>query len=160
MVEDTHLIRQFLVSALKAEGYTNICDTASANEALQLIKEWCSPLTHSSSTPILLNNQHAEDMAGWGGPDIIFLDINLDDHPERGHNGKIKCGLELLAKIRNQSGGGIPFIVMESSNDPHQASPVAFDLGANAYMPKPFTPNDVSAMMAEYRKYIANLKSK
>ncbi len=68
-------------------------------------------------------------------PVVLFLDLKM---PRRN-------GFELLEWLREQPPfGGLPVVVLTSSREPADVTR-AYELGANAYLVKPSTPNDLLA---------------
>lgn len=133
IVDDTALMRHTLANVLKKAGFVDILDTHSVEQAKKIIECW----EGGSSTLMMRSDPAAEKT--WDGPDLIFLDINLTGNAKT----EQEDGFDLLKSIRAMPGGKTPFIAMVSAADPKKASAKAFELGADGYLPKPFTGNNL-----------------
>lgn len=78
--------------------------------------------------------KHALDLTATWRPEVILLDLGLPDLD----------GLELVRRIREWS--RVPIIVV-SARDQEQAKVDALDLGADDYLTKPFSMNELLARL-------------
>ena len=76
-------------------------------------------------------------------PAVVFLDLKLP----------LKTGHEVLAWIRKQEElKSVVVVVMTSSNEPSDLSK-SYELGANSYVVKPPTPEQLKAMALAFKWY-------
>ena len=73
-------------------------------------------------------------------PDLIITDIMLP----------FSSGLEIIDTVKNKAGKKIPIIIL-SAVDEENVMREAFKLGADDYIPKPFSPNELSMKVKGYR---------
>ena len=66
-------------------------------------------------------------------PDIILTDVMMDYY----------SGLEIISHVRNQLKSNVPILVFSSSGQEEMVLK-AFNLGANDFMSKPLSPNELS----------------
>ena len=66
-------------------------------------------------------------------PDIILTDVMMDYF----------SGLEVISHVRNQLKSNVPILVFSSSGQEEMVLK-AFNLGANDFMSKPLSPNELS----------------
>jgi DNA-binding response OmpR family regulator len=74
-------------------------------------------------------------------PDLIITDIMLP----------YLSGLEIVGKVKQQGGCGIPVIVLSSMGQENVVLD-AFKLGADDYITKPFSPNELSMRVKRFVK--------
>lgn len=70
--------------------------------------------------------------------DIAFLDLHM---PEMG-------GLEMLKKLREEGLDAIPIVIVSASSDA-ETQQECMDLGAVGFICKPFTPQELGALMSQ-----------
>lgn len=70
--------------------------------------------------------------------DIAFLDLHM---PEMG-------GLEMLKKLREEGFGAVPIVIVSASSDA-ETQQECMDLGAVGFICKPFTPQELGALMSQ-----------
>ena len=66
-------------------------------------------------------------------PDLILTDVMMDYF----------SGLEVISHVRNQLKSNVPILVFSSSGQEEMVLK-AFNLGANDFMSKPLSPNEIS----------------
>ena len=109
-----------------------ICDDARVvREALQsiIVKEGYSKIV------LVENGRQLLDVLEKKSPYAVFLDISLPD----------ANGLELLQKIKTQDAG--IKVIMVTADTSEQARNRAVELGADAYITKPFLPEHIVLAM-------------
>lgn len=78
------------------------------------------------------------DAVGKKAPYVIFLDINLPDIN----------GLEILEKIKKQNKN--IKVIMVTADWAESTRKLAMELGADAYVTKPFLPEHIKAVIDEH----------
>lgn len=81
----------------------------------------------------------ALEKAELQNPDLIITDLNMPG----------ASGLDLLILVRQKLSRTTPVIIL-SGSDEQEIRKQAFDLGANDYLLKPFSPNALSEMVKKY----------
>lgn len=72
------------------------------------------------------------------GMDIAFVDLHM---PEMG-------GIEMLQKLREGGFSRIPIVIVSTSAD-SETQKECLELGAKGFIRKPFTPQDIGALMSQ-----------
>jgi len=120
-----------LLGRSKMEEFV-ICDDAQVvREALRsiIVKEGYQNVVLAE------NGRQLSDVLGKRSPYAVFLDINLPDAD----------GVELLRKIKAQDAG--IKVVMVTADTSEQTKNRAVELGADAYVTKPFLPEHIVCAM-------------
>jgi DNA-binding response OmpR family regulator len=79
------------------------------------------------------NGKEAIEFIENDSPDIILTDVMMDYY----------SGLEIISHVRNQLKSNVPILVFSSSGQEEMVLK-AFNLGANDFMSKPLSPNELS----------------
>ena len=79
------------------------------------------------------NGKEAIEFIENDEPDIILTDVMMDYY----------SGLEIISHVRNQLKSSVPILVFSSSGQEEMVLK-AFNLGANDFMSKPLSPNELS----------------
>lgn len=79
------------------------------------------------------NGKEALDFIDTNPPDLILTDVMMD----------YVSGLEVISHVRNQLNSKVPILVFSSSGQEEMVLN-AFNLGANDFMSKPLSPNELS----------------
>jgi DNA-binding response OmpR family regulator len=79
------------------------------------------------------NGKEAIEFIENDEPDIILTDVMMDYF----------SGLEIISHVRNQLKSSVPILVFSSSGQEEMVLK-AFNLGANDFMSKPLSPNELS----------------
>lgn len=82
---------------------------------------------------IAKNGKEAIEFIENDNPDIILTDVMMDYY----------SGLEIISHVRNQLKSDVPILVFSSSGQEEMVLN-AFNLGANDFMSKPLSPNELS----------------
>ncbi|MBU3010056.1 response regulator transcription factor [Polaribacter vadi] len=82
---------------------------------------------------IAKNGKEAIELIENDDPDIILTDVMMDYF----------SGLEIISHVRNQLKSKVPILVFSSSGQEEMVLK-AFNLGANDFMSKPLSPNELS----------------
>lgn len=82
---------------------------------------------------IAKNGKEAIEFIENDEPDIILTDVMMDYF----------SGLEIISHVRNQLKSTVPILVFSSSGQEEMVLK-AFNLGANDFMSKPLSPNELS----------------
>ncbi|PQJ78022.1 response regulator transcription factor [Polaribacter porphyrae] len=82
---------------------------------------------------IAVNGKEAIDFIETEDPDLILTDVMMD----------YVSGLEVISHVRNQLESKTPILVFSSSGQEEMVLK-AFNLGANDFMSKPLSPNELS----------------
>ena len=82
---------------------------------------------------IAKNGKEAIELIESDNPDLILTDVMMD----------YVSGLEVISHVRNQLKSTTPIIVFSSSGQEEMVLN-AFNLGANDFMSKPLSPNELS----------------
>lgn len=81
---------------------------------------------------VAVDGKQALDLIRANEPDLILTDIMMP----------FISGLEVIADVRNEMKSDTPIIVFSSAGQ-EEIVLKAFDLGANDFMNKPFSPNEL-----------------
>lgn len=79
------------------------------------------------------NGKEAIELIESENPDLILTDVMMD----------YASGLEITSHVRNKLESNIPILVFSSSGQEEMVLK-AFNLGANDFMSKPLSPNELS----------------
>lgn len=79
------------------------------------------------------NGKEAIEFIENNSPDLILTDVMMDYF----------SGLEVISHVRNQLKSNVPILVFSSSGQEEMVLN-AFNLGANDFMSKPLSPNELS----------------
>jgi DNA-binding response OmpR family regulator len=82
---------------------------------------------------IAKNGKEAIEFIENDNPDLILTDVMMDYF----------SGLEVISHVRNQLKSNVPILVFSSSGQEEMVLK-AFNLGANDFMSKPLSPNELS----------------
>ena len=69
--------------------------------------------------------------------DLVLSDVMMPD----------MNGFDLLAELQFRTHGQVPFVILSSHDDPESVEAAIF-AGAFDYLPKPFRPTDIAAVLA------------
>lgn len=85
------------------------------------------------------NGVEAVRLAKEFRPDVLILDLVLPD----------RSGLDVLAELREQSALGAMRVILCTARTVELAGDDATGLGADRYLPKPFSPRELVAVVEE-----------
>lgn len=74
-------------------------------------------------------------------PDLVLLDIRLGNRP---------AGLELCAALKGTTQALFPMVIMMTADDRPETLADAHARGANGYLVKPFTPNQILGLVDSF----------
>ena len=124
VIDDNPIIQRSLYFALRDSGY-KVAASGEIAEALNLVR--------------------------MDKPDLILLDINFPADASAG-GGAMRDGFGALEWMRRMDEiKGVPIVII-SSDDPVSASPRAQAAGADAYLHKPISKQDLVLTVAELLK--------
>lgn len=114
-----------------------------AEDQTMLLKSLTFKLKHDGYEVITAaDGRQAKDMILSESPDLVISDIMMP----------FVTGLELIKIIRDISEKYIPIIVLSSMGSHENTVLKAFDLGADDFMTKPFSPNELSVRVKKLLK--------